>query len=142
MLGGTQSLHTNARDEALGLPTEESAQLALRTQQIIAYETGITNVPDPLGGSYYIEELTDRIEGEAMDYIRRIDEMGGTLRAIESGFIQSEIQNAAFEFQKEIEKGERIIVGVNRFQMEEREKAPVFRIDPANERRRSRACGS
>jgi methylmalonyl-CoA mutase N-terminal domain/subunit len=88
VLGGTQSLHTNARDEALGLPTEESAQLALRTQQIIAYETGIPNVPDPIGGSYYIEELTDRIETEAMDYIRRIDEMGGTLRAIEAGFIQ------------------------------------------------------
>jgi methylmalonyl-CoA mutase N-terminal domain/subunit len=134
VLGGTQSLHTNARDEALGLPTEESAQLALRTQQIIAHETGITNVADPLGGSYYIEELTDRIEAGAMDYIRRIDAMGGTLRAIEAGFIQGEIQNAAFEFQKEIEKGRRIIVGVNRFQMEEREKAPVFRIDPANER--------
>ena len=133
VLGGAQSLHTNARDEALGLPTEESAQLALRTQQIIAYETGVTNVADPLGGSYYIEELTDRIEAEAMDYIRRIDEMGGTLRAIEAGFIQGEIQNSAFEFQREIEKSERIIVGVNRFQMEEREKAPVFRINPANE---------
>jgi methylmalonyl-CoA mutase N-terminal domain/subunit len=134
VLGGTQSLHTNARDEALGLPTEDSAQLALRTQQIIAYETGITNVPDPVGGSYYIEGLTDRIETEAMDYIRRIDEMGGTLRAIETGFIQSEIQNSAFEYQKEIEQGRRIIVGVNRFQMTERSKAPVFRIDPANER--------
>jgi methylmalonyl-CoA mutase, N-terminal domain len=134
VLGGTQSLHTNARDEALGLPTEASAQLALRAQQIIAYETGITNVADPVGGSYYIEELTDRIESEAMDYIRRIDEMGGTLRAIEAGFIQSEIQNAAFEFQREIEKGERIIVGVNRFTMEDREKSPVFRIDPSNER--------
>jgi methylmalonyl-CoA mutase N-terminal domain/subunit len=133
VLGGTQSLHTNARDEALGLPTEESAQLALRTQQIIAYETGITNVADPLGGSYYIEELTGRIEREAMDYIRRIDEMGGTLQAIENGFIQGEIQNAAFDFQKQIEKRERVIVGVNRFQMDEREKAPVFRIDPANE---------
>jgi methylmalonyl-CoA mutase N-terminal domain/subunit len=134
VLGGTQSLHTNARDEALGLPTEGSAQLALRTQQIIAYETGITNVVDPFGGSYYIEELTDRIETEVMDYIRRIDEMGGTLQAIETGFIQNEIQNAAFEFQKEIEKGERIIVGVNRFTMNEREESAVFRIDPANER--------
>ena len=134
VLGGTQSLHTNARDEALGLPTEDSAQLALRAQQIIAYETGITNVADPVGGSCYIEELTDRIEAEAMDYIRRIDEMGGTLRAIETGFIQGEIQNSAFEFQKEIEKGERTIVGVNRFRMEEREKSPVFWIDPANER--------
>jgi methylmalonyl-CoA mutase N-terminal domain/subunit len=134
VLGGTQSLHTNARDEALGLPTEASAQLALRTQQVIAYETGIAGVPDPLGGSYYIEALTDQIEGDAMDYIRRIDAMGGTLRAIEAGFIQSEIQNAAFEFQKEIEKGQRIVVGVNRFQTGEPEKVPVFRIDPANER--------
>src|ERR1700683_4154943 len=90
VLGGTQSLHTNARDEALGLPTQESAQLALRTQQIIAFETGVTNTADPLGGSFYIEELTDRIEREAMDYIRRIDEMGGALRAIEKGFIQAE----------------------------------------------------
>jgi methylmalonyl-CoA mutase N-terminal domain/subunit len=136
VLGGTQSLHTNGRDEALGLPTEDSAQLALRTQQIIAYETGITNVADPLGGSFYLEELTDGIEAGAVDYIRRIDEMGGTLRAIETGFIQSEIQNAAFEFQKEVEAGQRIVVGVNRFQMEEKGKAPVFRVDPANERAR------
>jgi methylmalonyl-CoA mutase N-terminal domain/subunit len=148
VLGGTQSLHTNARDEALGLPTEESAQLALRTQQIIAYETGIADVADPIGGSYYIEELTDRIEADAMDYIRRIDEMGGTLQAIETGFIQGEIQNSAFEIQKEIEKGERIVVGVNRFRMEESDAdtSPVFRIDPANERaqverlRKMRAC--
>src|SRR5580698_2212282 len=146
VLGGTQSLHTNARDEALGLPTEESAQLALRTQQIIAYETGIANVADPVGGSYYIEELTDRIETEAIDYIRRIDEMGGTLKSIELGFIQGEIQNAAFEYQQEIESGRRTIVGVNRFRMEEHDKAPAFRIDPANERsqieslRKMRAC--
>ena len=134
VLGGTQSLHTNARDEALGLPTEDSAQLALRTQQIIAFETGIPGVPDPVGGSYYIEELTSRIEAEAMDYIRRIDAMGGTLRAIETGFIQREIQNSAFEFQRDIESGRRVVVGVNRFQMEEREKTPVFRVDPAIER--------
>jgi methylmalonyl-CoA mutase N-terminal domain/subunit len=134
VLGGTQSLHTNARDEALGLPTEESAQLALRTQQIIAYETGVTNTPDPLGGSYYIEELTDKIERAAVDYIRRIDEMGGTLRAIEQGFIQNEIQSAAYEFQKEVESGKRVIVGVNRFQTEEHEKPPVFRIDPKAEK--------
>ncbi len=136
VLGGTQSLHTNARDEALGLPTAASAQLALRTQQVIAYESGMAGVPDAFGGSYYIEELTDRIESDAMDYIRRIDAMGGALRAIEAGFIQGEIQNAAFEFQKEIEKGSRIVVGVNRFQSDEAEKAPVFRIDPANERAR------
>src|SRR5579863_940012 len=146
VLGGTQSLHTNSRDEALGLPTEESAQLALRTQQIIAYETGITNVADPVGGSLYIEELTDRIEAEAMDYIRRIDELGGTLRAIEAGFIQGEIQNSAFEFQKEIENGQRIIVGVNKFRTNEGGQSGVFRIDPAIERsqieslRKMRAC--
>jgi methylmalonyl-CoA mutase N-terminal domain/subunit len=134
VLGGTQSLHTNARDEALGLPTEESAQLALRTQQIIAYETGIPNAVDPVGGSYYIEELTDRIEREAMDYIKRIDEMGGALLAIERGFIQGEIQNAAFEFQRDVESGKRIIVGVNRFQMDEKQKSPVFRVDPAQEK--------
>ena len=134
VLGGTQSLHTNSRDEALGLPTEESSQLALRTQQIIAFETGITGVADPLGGSFYIEELTDQIANGAMDYIRRIDEMGGTLRAIEVGFIQGEIQNSAFEFQQQVEKGERVIVGVNKFQAEEEERTPVFRVDPANER--------
>ncbi len=134
VLGGTQSLHTNSRDEALGLPTEESANLALRTQQIIAYETGVTATADPLGGSYYIEALTDQIEQAAVDYIRRIDEMGGTLQAIEAGFIQNEIQGAAYDFQRGIEKGERVIVGVNRFRMEEREKAPVFQIDPAAEK--------
>ena len=115
------------------MPTEDSVQLALRTQQIIAYETGVTGTADPLGGSYYIEGLTDSLEFEALDYIRRIDEMGGTLRAIETGFIQGEIQNAAFDFQKEIEAGVRVIVGVNRFRMEGQEQAPVFRIDPAVE---------
>ncbi len=134
VLGGTQSLHTNARDEALGLPTAESAQLALRTQQVIAYESGVAAVPDPFGGSFYIEQLTDEIEGGVTDYIRRIDDMGGALKAIEAGFIQSEIQNAAFEYQKEIESGKRIIVGVNRFRGGEEAKVPVFRIDPANER--------
>ncbi len=136
VLGGTQSLHTNSRDEALGLPTEESAQLALRTQQVIAYESGVTSVPDPFGGSYYMEELTDRIEAEATGYLRRIDGMGGTLRAIETGFIQAEIQNAAYEYQREVEKGERVVVGVNRFQAEDRQDVPVFRIDPAMERTR------
>jgi methylmalonyl-CoA mutase N-terminal domain/subunit len=134
VLGGTQSLHTNSMDEALGLPTERAAQLALRTQQVIAYESGVPGVPDPFGGSYYIEEMTDQIERDAMDYIRRIDAMGGTLQAIEAGFIQNEIQTAAFDFQKEIEQGRRVVVGVNRFQTEGREEVPVFRIDPANER--------
>jgi methylmalonyl-CoA mutase N-terminal domain/subunit len=134
VLGGTQSLHTNARDEALGLPTEESAQVALRTQQIIACESGAANTADPVGGSYYVETLTDRIENEVNSYLERIDLMGGALRAIESGFIQAEIQNAAFEFQKEIESGKRIIVGVNRYQMQGEASAPVFRIDPEIER--------
>src|SRR5271165_6259245 len=136
VLGGTQSLHTNSRDEALGLPTEESARLALRTQQIIAYETGVTNTADPVGGSFYIEELTGRMEREALDYIRRIDEMGGTLRAIEAGFIQAEIQSSAYEFQRGVESGERVIVGVNKFQMEDGGNPPAFRIDPAMERAR------
>ena len=134
VFGGTQSLHTNSMDEALGLPTETSAQLALRTQQVIAYESGVTCVPDPFGGSYYIEEMTDQIERDAMEYIRRIDAMGGTLEAIEAGFIQNEIQTAAFEFQKEIEQGRKVVVGVNRFQAASQDKVPVFRIDPSNER--------
>ena len=133
VLGGTQSLHTNSRDEALGLPTEESARIALRTQQVIAHETGITEEPDPLGGSYYIEELTDRIERETNLYLARIDAMGGTLRAIEQGYIQSEIQNAAYAFQTQVERGERIIVGVNKFQVEGSATVPTFRIDPALE---------
>ena len=134
VLGGTQSLHTNGRDEALGLPTEQSAQIALRTQQIIAYESGVTNTADPLGGSYYLETLTDQIENEVNAYIERIDRMGGALRAIESGFIQAEIQNAAFEFQRDIETGEKVIVGVNRYQMPGEASGPVFRIDPEIER--------
>jgi methylmalonyl-CoA mutase, N-terminal domain len=134
VLGGTQSLHTNARDEALGLPTEESARLALRTQQIIANETGVTSVADPFGGSTYVEELTDRIEQGAREYLERIESMGGTLAAIESGFIQTEIQNAAYAYQQAIERGETVVVGVNKFRQAE-ETAPVtFRMDPALER--------
>jgi methylmalonyl-CoA mutase N-terminal domain/subunit len=135
VMGGTQSLHTNSRDEALGLPTEESARLALRTQQVIAYESGVTGAPDPFGGSYYIEELTDRLESEASEYIARIDRMGGALAGIEAGFQQGQIQNAAYEFQREVESGKRVIVGVNRFQPAgEAGDVPVFRIDPAIER--------
>jgi methylmalonyl-CoA mutase N-terminal domain/subunit len=133
VLGGTQSLHTNSRDEALSLPTEQSAQLALRTQQIIAYETGVTDEPDPLGGSFHIEQLTDEIEREAMEYIARVDAMGGTLRAIEQGYIQGEVQNAAYDFQRAVERGERIIIGVNKFQMEEGAAIPTFRLDPSLE---------
>ena len=133
VLGGTQSLHTNGRDEALSLPTEESARLALRTQQIIANETGVTSVADPLGGSFHIEELTDAIEREAEAYIDRIDDMGGTLAAIEKGFIQGEIQNAAYAFQQSVERGETIVVGVNRFRQTEQNPLPPFRMDPALE---------
>ena len=133
VMGGAQSLHTNSRDEALSLPTEESAGLALRTQQIIAYESGVTHTADPAGGSEYIETLTDAIERGAREYLERIDAMGGTLKAIEAGFIQGEIQNAAFAYQQAIERGEAVIVGVNRFRMEER-KIPTFRLDPALER--------
>jgi len=134
VLGGTQSLHTNARDEALGLPTEESARLALRTQQIIAHETGVTSVADPFGGSYYIEQLTDQIERDAEAYIERIDSMGGTLAAIEKGYIQSEIQNAAYAYQQAVERNETIVVGVNKFRLEEENPPVTFRMDPALER--------
>jgi methylmalonyl-CoA mutase, N-terminal domain len=134
VLGGTQSLHTNGADEALGLPTEESARLALRTQQIIAYESGVTREPDPLGGSYYVEKLTDEIECGARAYIDRIDAMGGTLAAIEKRFIQSEIQNSAYAYQQAVERGEQVVVGVNRFQQGEQHLPPVFRLDPVLER--------
>jgi methylmalonyl-CoA mutase N-terminal domain/subunit len=134
VLGGAQSLHTNSRDEALSLPTEESARLALRTQQVIAYESGVINTADPVGGSVYIENLTDKIEQGARDYLARIDAMGGTLKAIEAGFIQGEIQNAAFEYQQAVERGDNIVVGVNRFRMEENRPLATFRVDPATER--------
>lgn len=134
VLGGAQSLHTNGRDEALALPTEEAARLALRTQQIIAHESGVTGAVDPVGGSEAIEELTDGIEREAKEYIDRIDAMGGTLRAIERGYIQREIQNAAYEFQQKVDRGEQIIVGVNRFQLKDEHPIPTFRLDPALER--------
>jgi len=134
VLGGAQSLHTNSRDEALGLPTEESARIALRTQQIIAYETGVVNTADPVGGSEYIDRLTDEIERGVMDYLKRIDEMGGTLKAIETGYIQNEIQNAAYEWQRAVESAERVLVGVNRFQQEDGRGAQTFRVDPTGER--------
>ena len=130
VLGGAQSLHTNSRDEALSLPTEEAARLALRTQQIIAAESGVANTVDPVGGSEYIESLTDSIERGAVEYLERIEAMGGALKAIEAGYIQNEIQNAAFDSQKAIESGEQIVVGVNRFQMEGENPIPTFRLDP------------
>ena len=133
VLGGAQSLHTNAKDEALGLPTEEAARLALRTQQIIANETGVTNTADPFGGSSHIEKLTDEIERGAEEYIGRIDAMGGTLAAIERGFIQAEIQNAAYAYQQSVERGDAVVVGVNKFQQDEQEPPTMFRLDPALE---------
>jgi methylmalonyl-CoA mutase N-terminal domain/subunit len=133
VLGGAQSLHTNSRDEALSLPTEDSARLALRTQQIIAAESGVTNTVDPVGGSEYIESLTDSIERGAVEYLERIEAMGGALRAIEAGYVQNEIQNAAFACQKAVESGEQVVVGVNRFRMEGENPIPTFRLDPALE---------
>lgn len=130
VLGGTQSLHTNSRDEALSLPTEDSVRTALRTQQIIAHESGIADVIDPLAGSYYIEQLTDTLEKEALDLIKQIDDAGGVVACIENGFIASQIEDAAYQYQQEIEQGERIIVGVNDFQLEENAAVPVLRVDP------------
>jgi methylmalonyl-CoA mutase N-terminal domain/subunit len=135
VLGGAQSLHTNAKDEALSLPTEESARLALRTQQIIAHESGVTHTADPVGGSFAIEQLTDEIERGARQYIERIDGMGGTLAAIEKNYIQNEIQNAAYEFQQKVEAGEAVVVGVNRFKQAEGETLAPFRLDPELENR-------
>jgi methylmalonyl-CoA mutase N-terminal domain/subunit len=134
VLGGTQSLHTNAMDEALALPTEEAARLALRTQQVIAYESGVADTVDPLAGSYAIEELTTKIEQRAVDYLEKIDAMGGTLRAIETGYIQREIQNAAYEYQRAVETDDAIVVGVNRFHSEEGTQVKTMRVDPSIER--------
>lgn len=130
VLGGTQSLHTNSYDEALALPTEDAARIALRTQQIIAEETGAASVVDPLGGSYLIEDLTDRIETEAWKYIERIDALGGAVEAIQQGFQQTEIMEAAYAYQRQIESGERQMVGVNAFVMEEPERPEILRLDP------------
>ncbi len=131
VLGGTQSLHTNARDEALALPTGESALLALRTQQIIGYETGVADTIDPLAGSYYVESLTTEIEQRAVAYLERIRKAGGMLRAIESGYVQREIGEAAYQDQQDIEAGRRVVVGVNRFQAAEETPAEILRVDPA-----------
>jgi methylmalonyl-CoA mutase N-terminal domain/subunit len=129
VLGGTQSLHTNSRDEALALPTEDSVKIALRTQQVVAYESGVTNTIDPLAGSYYIESLTDQIEKEAEEYINKIDAMGGVANAIEAGYVQLEIQKSAYRFQQEIERNERIVVGMNKFQVKEAEPKGLLKID-------------
>ena len=131
VLGGTQSLHTNGFDEALGLPTERAARIALRTQQVIGYESGIVDTPDPLAGSYFVESLTDEVERLAWEYIERIDEMGGAVAAIEAGFQMDEIEQAAYEYTKSIDDGERVIVGVNRFTVDDEPEPDILSIDPA-----------
>jgi len=134
VLGGAQSLHTNSRDEALGLPTEGAAQIALRTQQVLAYESGVANTIDPLGGSYAVEAATDRLQAEAAALIARVESLGGMVKAIEVGFVQKEIQEAAYALQREIDAGERVVVGVNRFRTEDSARIPILRLDPALER--------
>jgi methylmalonyl-CoA mutase N-terminal domain/subunit len=133
--GGAQSLHTNSFDEALALPTERAATIALRTQQILQAEAGTTATADPLGGSYYIEALTDELEARAWELIERVDELGGAVAAIEQGFVQGEIERAAFDWQQDVESGERVIVGVNRYTAESEQAVELHSIDPASERR-------
>jgi methylmalonyl-CoA mutase, N-terminal domain len=137
VLGGTQSLHTNSYDEALALPTEEAVRVALRTQQVIAHETGVTNTIDPLGGSYFVERLTDRMESAANDYFHRIDELGGMVEAVKRGFPQREIADAAFRFQREVDEGKRTVVGVNDYRTDDEEPIPILRIDPELERKQA-----
>jgi methylmalonyl-CoA mutase N-terminal domain/subunit len=142
VLGGTQSLHTNSMDEALGLPSEQAALIALRTQQVLAHESGAADTVDPLAGSYYVESLTDEIEARARDYIEKIDGLGGAVRAIEMGFQQREIHDAAYRWQKEIEAGERVIVGVNRFVQQEGEAPEILRVDERLHRTRAERLGA
>jgi methylmalonyl-CoA mutase N-terminal domain/subunit len=134
VLGGTQSLHTNSRDEALALPTEESVLIALRTQQVIGYEIGVTDTVDPLGGSYFIEALTNDIEAKVWDYINKIDNLGGAVKAIELGYMQKEIQESAYHYQKAVESGEQVVIGVNKFQMKEEKPKDLMRVDPEVEK--------
>ena len=134
VLGGTQSLHTNSFDEALALPTEHAVRLALRTQQVIAHETGAVNTIDPLGGSYYVEDLTNRLEAEAYDYFDRIRKLGGVVAAIKENFFQREIADASFRCQSEVEQKQRIVVGVNRYEVEEDQAVEILKIDPSLER--------
>jgi len=135
VLGGTQSLHTNSYDEALALPTEEAVRIALRTQQIIAHETGVTNTADPLGGSYFVEALTDRMEAKAYEYFAKIDELGGMVQAVKESYPQREIADASFELQTEIDSRRRIVVGVNAFTEGDDAQTPILKIDPALERK-------
>jgi methylmalonyl-CoA mutase, N-terminal domain len=138
VLGGTQSLHTNSKDEALSLPTQDAVRVALRTQQILGYETGVADTIDPLAGSYFVEALTDELERRAWEYIEQIDKLGGAVRAIERGYIQREIEDAAYRYQREMEEGQRIIVGVNRFQVAEEQRPDLLRVDPEVSQRQAR----
>jgi methylmalonyl-CoA mutase N-terminal domain/subunit len=131
VMGGTQSLHTNGFDEALGLPTEQAATIALRTQQIVAFESGIPETADPLAGSFFVENLTEEVTSKALELIQQIDAMGGSVAAIESGWIQQKISDSAYKYQKDIESKDKIIVGVNEYQSDENNKIPVFKIDPS-----------
>jgi len=133
VLGGTQSLHTNSFDEALALPSEDAVRIALRTQQVLAHETGVVNTIDPLGGSYYVEHLTNELERQAYEYFERIDALGGVLAGIEQNFFQREIAEAAFRYQREVESGQRVVVGVNRYEAGEEAEPELLRIDPALE---------
>jgi methylmalonyl-CoA mutase N-terminal domain/subunit len=133
VMGGCQSLHTNSYDEALALPTEEAVQIAMRTQQVIAYETGVTNTIDPLGGSYFVEEMTNRIEAQAYEYFARMDELGGTVEAVKQNFQMREIAEASFAWQQEVEAGERRIVGVNAYQVQDEPEVAIHTIDPKGE---------
>jgi methylmalonyl-CoA mutase, N-terminal domain len=134
-LGGTQSLHTNSYDEALALPTEDSVRLALRTQQIIAHETGVTDTIDPLGGSYFVETLTDRMEEAAYEYFQKIESLGGMVEAVKQNFPQSEIADASWRYQREVDDGKRVVVGVNRYQLSDEQPIETLSIDPALERK-------
>jgi methylmalonyl-CoA mutase N-terminal domain/subunit len=142
VLGGTQSLHTNSYDEALALPTEEAVRIALRTQQVIAHESGITHTVDPLGGSYFVERLTDEMEAAAYEYFSRIDELGGMVDAVKRGFPQREIADAAFRYQQEVDSGQRIVVGVNDYRHAEDEEIPILRIDPELEQKQAARLGA
>ena len=142
VLGGTQSLHTNSFDEALALPTENAVRLALRTQQVIAHETGVVNTIDPLGGSYYVEDLTNRLEAEAYEYFDRIEKLGGVVQAIKENFFQREIAEASFRYQAEVEAKQRIIVGVNRYELEDEPELELLHIDPALEQQQIERVGA
>jgi len=142
VLGGTQSLHTNSMDEALSLPTEQAARIALRTQQVIAHESGVADTVDPLAGSYAVEELTFELESKARDYIDKIDAMGGMLAAIESGYVQREIQEAAYDYQRAVEKRDAIVVGMNQFQIAEPDPIPILKINESVEREQVERVGA